>query len=116
MSVIVYGYDFERIFCPEVRSFGIRVFARWNDAFEPYCTPIHRESSRVAPNVFLAAIQNYATDSFIENLIEVSQQLGPIANLDDLVMNARLHRIGDQGCHCLTVILAKCRLEFAEEG
>ena len=116
MGVVVYGFDFERIFRPVIRCFGICMFTRWDDAVEPYDTTAHRESLPVAPHVLLSSFQNSAADSVIEDVIEVSQQLCSIADADPLVMKTRKHRIADQRCHCLTIIFLKGRLETAEES
>ena len=89
---------------------------RWDDAVEPYDTAAHRESLPVAPHVLLSSFQNSAADSVIEDVIEVSQQLCSIADPDPFVMKTRKHRIDDQGCHCLTIIFLKGRLETAEES
>ena len=57
-GIVVYGFDFEWIFRPVIRSFGIWTFTPRDDAIEPHSTLTHRESLPVAPYVLLGSIQN----------------------------------------------------------
>ena len=104
LNVIVYGVDFEWIFCPVIRSFGIWTFTLRDDAVEPHSTCAHRESLPVAPYILLGRIQNRTADSSIEDVIEVSQELMLIAYADPLVIDAGQHRIVDHSCDCLMVL------------
>ena len=73
LRVVVYGFDFERIFCPIIRRVGISTFTPRDDAVEPHGTAAHREPLPVAPDVLFGSVQNGTADSAIEDVIEVGQ-------------------------------------------
>lgn len=115
LSVVVYGFDFERIFCPIIRCFGIWTFIPRDDAVEPHRTAADREPLPVAPYVLLGSVQNRTADSGIEDFVEVGQELLLIADADPLVINTGKHGIGDQSCDSLTVIALEGRLETTKK-
>jgi hypothetical protein len=115
LRVVVYGHDLERSLAPEARRFGIRRLAGQDQVVEPNISVTQRVTSRIAPNVIVARVQDCASDALVENLIELLQKLLFASDRCPFVMNAGQERVLNLRCERETVVLLELRPDQVKE-